>query len=165
MSARSNGSVRRLNSFGTRKVTKGSAHSCSVPCARCSMKHDFPVVESQSQQVAVVREVDEPLAWALVNFACQVRQQVVPVDVHSERLVASCVASLQLLDNVRVTRCGEERGQPVMMLDDLVRDHACRNPPWPSDHLGYTERTFPVCVLLAAERCHTSIGPCVHVRP
>jgi len=41
MSARSNGSVRRLNSFGTRSVTNGSAQICSVPCVRCSMNTTF----------------------------------------------------------------------------------------------------------------------------
>ena len=41
VSARSNGSVRRLKSFGTRSGTNGSAHSSSVPRARCSMKTSF----------------------------------------------------------------------------------------------------------------------------
>ena len=41
MSARSNGSVRRLNSFGTRSAVNGSAHSPRVPCARCSMNTIF----------------------------------------------------------------------------------------------------------------------------
>src|SRR5262249_41758283 len=36
-SARSNGSVRRLKSFGRRSATNGSAQICSVPCTRCSM--------------------------------------------------------------------------------------------------------------------------------
>ena len=41
MSARSNGSVRRLNSFGTRSTVNGSAHNSSVPGRRCSMKTIF----------------------------------------------------------------------------------------------------------------------------
>ena len=40
-SARSNGSVRRLNSFGTRSATNGSAQTCSVPWTRCSMNTIF----------------------------------------------------------------------------------------------------------------------------
>ena len=41
MSARSNGSVRRLKSFGIRSGVNGSAHSASVPGDRCSMKTIF----------------------------------------------------------------------------------------------------------------------------
>ena len=41
MSARSNGSVRRLKIFGTRNATNGSAHTWSVPTHRCSMNTIF----------------------------------------------------------------------------------------------------------------------------
>jgi hypothetical protein len=40
-SARSNGSVRRLNSFGTRSGVKGSPQSAIVPGDRCSMNTIF----------------------------------------------------------------------------------------------------------------------------
>ena len=41
MSAYSNGSVRRLNSFGTRSGVNGSAQIRSVPWQRCSMNTIF----------------------------------------------------------------------------------------------------------------------------
>jgi hypothetical protein len=41
MSARSNGSVRRLKSFGIRSATNGSAQTRRVPGARCSMNTTF----------------------------------------------------------------------------------------------------------------------------
>ena len=85
---------------------------------------DLPVVEPQREHVAVVGEVDEPLPRALVDLAGQVRQQVVAVDVDLEGRVADSCARLQLLDDVRLAGGGEERRQPVVVLDDLVRDRA-----------------------------------------
>ena len=41
MSARSNGSVRRLNIFGARSGVNGSNQICSVPWQRCSMNTTF----------------------------------------------------------------------------------------------------------------------------
>ena len=41
MSARSYGSVRRLKIFGTRSSVYGSAHTRSVPAARCSRNTTF----------------------------------------------------------------------------------------------------------------------------
>ncbi len=41
MSARSNGSVRRLKIFGTRSVVNGSAQIWNVPWTRCSMNTTF----------------------------------------------------------------------------------------------------------------------------
>jgi hypothetical protein len=60
MSARSNGSVRRLKSFGTRSSTNGSAQICSVPWTRCSMKTTFQLSKRSAEHVAVVGEVDQP---------------------------------------------------------------------------------------------------------
>jgi hypothetical protein len=70
---------------------------------------DLPVVEAKRHEIAVVREVDEPLARAGLLLACQVRQQVVSVDMHLERLVGRLVALLQLLDDVGLARRCQER--------------------------------------------------------
>ena len=59
MSARSNGSVRRLKIFGTRSGMNGSAQICSVPVHALLHEHDFPVVEADAEHVAVVGEVDQ----------------------------------------------------------------------------------------------------------
>ena len=107
----------------------------------------------------------KPWRGLLLDLAGQVRQQVVAVDVHLEGLVADRVAGLQLLDDVRLAGGGEERRQPVVVLDDLVRDDAGRDLAGPADQLRDAERAFPVRVLLAAERRHAAVGPRVHVRP
>ena len=59
---------------------------------------------------------------------------------------------LQLLDDVRLARGRQERRQPVVVLDDLVRDGAGRDLARPADELRHAERALPVRVLLAAER-------------
>ena len=55
-------------------------------------EHDLPVVEPQSEHVAVVGEVDEALARALLVLSGQIRQEVEAVDVDLERLAARVVA-------------------------------------------------------------------------
>src|SRR4029450_8093815 len=110
MSARSKGSVRRLNSLGTRRATNGSAQIRSVPWARCSMNNDLPVVKAQGQHVAVVGEVHEPRPGARVDLTGQIRQQVVAVDVHLERPVTDGVPGLELVDDVGLTGGGPEGG-------------------------------------------------------
>ena len=80
-------------------------------------------------------------------------------------LVAGLVALLQLLDDVGFTGGGQERRQPVVVLDDLVGHHPGLDLAGPADHLGNPERALPVGVLLAAERRGAAVGPAVAVRP
>ncbi len=75
------------------------------------------------------------------------------------------MAVLQLVDDVRLAGGREERGQPVVVLDDLVGDDAGRDLPGPAHDQRDAERALPVRVLLAPERGHRAVGPCVHVRP
>ena len=63
-----------------------------------------------------------------------------------------------------VARRGDERREPVVVLDDLVGDRAGGDLAGPADQLGDAEGAFPVGVLLAAERGHRAVGPGVHVR-
>ena len=60
--------------------------------------------------------------------------------------------ALQLLDDVGLAGRGEERRQPVVVLDDLVGHDAGRDVAGPADQLGDAEGALPVGVLLAAER-------------
>ena len=92
MSARSNGSVRRLNSL--RHPQRHERLGPDLQRARHPLLHedDLPVVEAEREHVAVVGEVDEALARALVDLAGQVRQQVEAVDVHLEGRVADRLA-------------------------------------------------------------------------
>ena len=82
MSALSYGSVRRLNIFGRRRSVNGSAHTSQGAGAALLHEHELPVVEPQRGEVAVVGDVEEVLARALVGLAGDVGQLVVPVEVH-----------------------------------------------------------------------------------
>ncbi len=106
-----------------------------------------------------------PLRGLSLSSPGEVRQQVVAVDVHLERLAGRLVAFLQLLDDVGLARGCEERRQPVVVLHDLVRDDARRDLSRPAHQQRDAERAFPVRVLLAAERGHRAVRPRVHVRP
>ncbi len=126
---------------------------------------ELPVVEPQRDEIAVVREVDEALARADVLLPGEVREQVEAVDVHLEGLAGRFVALLQLVDDVRLAGGREERGQPVVVLDDLVGDDARRDLPGPAHDQRHAEGALPVRVLLAPERGHRAVRPRVHVRP
>ena len=61
-SARSNGSVRRLKSFGTRSDDERLEPDLERALDALLHEHDLPVVEPEREDVAVVGEVDEALA-------------------------------------------------------------------------------------------------------
>src|SRR5262249_42769383 len=76
-----------------------------------------------------------------------------------EGLTSSLIALEQLVLDVRLA-CGSDEGrQPVKSADDFVRDGARLNTPRPADQAWYTERAFPVGVLLAAKRCRAGVRP------
>ena len=64
-------------------------------------EQDLPVAESQRHQIAVVGDVEEMLSRALVRLAGQVRQLVVPIEMH---LVVRAVQSLACLATRRKCR-------------------------------------------------------------
>src|SRR5271168_5397420 len=49
---------------------------------------NLPVVKAQTQQIAVVAEVEEALSWALLLLACQERHKIKSVDMNLEGLIA-----------------------------------------------------------------------------
>jgi hypothetical protein len=73
-------------------------------------ENGLPVFETQCDQVAVVVEVNESLAWAFLNLASQIWQEIVTVDMHLESFVAGLVTFLELLDDIWLTRCCEKVG-------------------------------------------------------
>src|SRR4051812_39316349 len=83
---------------------------------------------------------------------------------HFEGRVSHLVAGLQLLHDVRITGGGEEGRQPVVVLDDLVGDHASRDLAGRANHLWYPIGAFLVGVLLVAEGGLGVVGQSVHVR-
>ena len=75
------------------------------------------------------------------------------------------VALLELFDDVGLARHGEEGREPVVVLDDLVRDAAGLDLARPAHQQRNAKGAFPVGVLFAAERRHAAVGPRVAVRP
>jgi hypothetical protein len=84
---------------------------------------------------------------------------------YGSRLYPSMCTRLQLVDDLRLARSGEEGRQPIVVLDDLVRDDTRRDLPRPAHHFRHAESALPVRVLLAPEGGHPGVGPGVHVRP
>ena len=62
MSACSNGSVRRLNNFGSAQPGEGLGPDLQRARAALLHEHDLPVVEADAEHVAVVGEVDQSAA-------------------------------------------------------------------------------------------------------
>jgi hypothetical protein len=74
------------------------------------------------------------------------------------------IALLQFLHDVQIARHRQESREPVVVLDDLVRDLARRDLARLTHHQRHAKRAFPIGVLLAAERRHGAVRPGVHVR-
>src|SRR6185295_19905686 len=81
-----------------------------------------------------------------------------------EALLVGLVTGLELLDDVGLAGRSKERWQPVVMLDDLVRYHSCRDLARPTHDLGHPKCALPVGVLLTAERRGARVRPAVFMR-
>jgi hypothetical protein len=160
------GDVGALEGIGPQVVELGNAQSrerlgphTQRPFAALLHEHDFPVVESQRDQVAVIVEVDETWTRTLLLLAGQIRRQIVTVDMHPKHLVARLVAFFQFRHDVGFSGQGKKCGQPVVVLHDFPRNFARRNFSRPAHQQWHAERSFPICVLFAAERRHASVWP------
>ena len=70
------------------------------------LEHKLPVVVAQAHQVAVVGEVEELLAGALVRLARPVVEHVVAIEMDAERFVPHLVSREQFLLDLRLAgRC------------------------------------------------------------
>ncbi len=114
------------------------------------MKHDLPVVVAHAEDVAVVADIHEQLARALLFLARQVGQQVEAIDVVLVGAADGLVALLALLDDVGLAGHREEGREPVVVLDDLGRDLAGFDLAGPAHQQRNAERAFPVRVLFAS---------------
>ena len=161
-SARSNGSPRRVNSFGRRSWTNGSSQT-SKPCARCSRKLQLPLTVAQRREVAVVGPVEELPARRLLLLALEVRQQVVAVEVDLVVAAHGRVAREQLLLDVGLADRGQQRRQHVLVREHVVVDRARLDHARPSDQGRNPVAAFPLGVLLAAERRRAAVRPAHHL--
>ena len=109
-SARSKGSVRRLNIFGTRRETRTAQPKCAACQCTLLQEDQLPVVVAHGDEVAIVGEVEERIARAVGLLPGQVRQQIVPIEVDLEGLGAGLMPRLQLRGDVRLAGRGQERG-------------------------------------------------------
>ena len=107
----------------------------------------------------------KPLRGLFVPFSRQVRQQVVAVDVHLERLAAAswpfCSFSMMSGSPAIARNVGSQSWCWTISLETTPAGIRAR----PAHQQRHAERAFPVGVLLAAERRHRAVGPRVHVRP
>jgi hypothetical protein len=92
-SARSNGSVRRVIELGYAQRGERLRPDTQRPLNALLHKYDFPVIEAQSDEIAVIVEIDKSLARAFLLLARQLGQQIVAVQVHLEGHISCFVAS------------------------------------------------------------------------
>ena len=124
-------------------------------------EHHFPVVETHRDQHAVIVEVVELVAIALGLFAGQVRQLVETVQVHLEVAAAGHrgPALEQLVLDVGIASHCEQGGEPVQPGEHFVADFTCLDFTRPAHDRRDPEGTFPVGVLLVAERRGCRVRP------
>jgi len=94
----------------------------------------------------------------------QIGQEVVTIEMNLIVALDRITTGQELFLDVRFPRGGQKSGQPIHVMHDLVGPRAGLDVTWPAHHGGHPPAAFPVGVLLAAERCHRCIGPCIHVR-
>jgi hypothetical protein len=116
-SARSYGSDRRLNIFGTRSLVNGSAQIRIVPVARAP-RNDFPVFVTKRDQIAIIVEVDKFLSRAVGLLTPQIGQLIVAIEMHLEGL-ATCVVPFQqfFLDVRLARRVGIQSSPPIISFE------------------------------------------------
>ncbi len=164
MSARSNGSVRRLNSFGTRSTVNGSAQIPSVPCWRCSMNTIFQFSNRIPSTSASSEKYMNPRRGECSTWPVRYGSRFHPSMCTRKFFSPAWWPVLSFSTMSGSPAAAQERREPVVVLDDVVGDRAGGDVTGPADHLGHAEGTLPVGVLLAAERGGRSVGPGVGVR-
>ena len=87
-----------------------------------TLLHDqhLQVITAQRSNIAIIGELNEPLARALFFFPGQGGQQIIAVEMNLEGLANSLVALLQLRGNFRLAGNRKDCREPVQMADDLV---------------------------------------------
>ena len=81
---------------------------------------------------------------------------------HLEFFTADSMTLLELLLDVRFARCGHQRRDHVFVRYDVVEHCARLDDTGPADSSWNSKSTFPVRVLLSAERCRAAVGPGEH---
>ena len=125
---------------------------------------ELPVVIAQCGEVAVVGDVEEVLARALLGGSGDVVELVVTVEVHLVRRTGQVGATLEPVRDVGVSGSGQQGDEPVVVADDPVEHLTRRDAPRPAHHGRHPVGPLPVGVLLVPEGRHAGVRPAVHVR-
>ena len=125
---------------------------------------DLPVAVAKRHQVAVVTPVQEARAWVLLHFALPIGQQIEPVDVDLEGFLPGRVSLLELRHDVGLPGRSHERGEHVLMREDVVADSARLDHTRPPDHAGHAPAALPVGVFLASKWRDPAVRPAKFLR-
>ncbi len=75
--------MRRLKNSGSRRAVNGSPQMIERPGRFLLVEYKLPVVETDSDELGVVVEVDETLPGRVLLLTGQVGKLIVAVDVHA----------------------------------------------------------------------------------
>src|SRR5262249_10797453 len=106
---------------------------------------------------------EELFARGFFLLTGQKRQLVVPVKVYLERLADGVIAVEKLVLYVWFASRRQQCWEPIKCGKDFIADLSRPDATRPADHRRHPISTFPVGVLLAAERRHAAVRPRVHV--
>jgi len=84
-------------------------------------QHQFPIANSDREDIAVVADIENKLPRALLRLAGQIGQQIVPVDMYLEGLVAYRMPVEKLFRDFRLASRSEQRWQPILVRGDVVQ--------------------------------------------
>src|SRR5262249_643762 len=126
------------------------------------LENDFPVLVPHCQQVAVITPVEEALAWRLLLDAVQEWQQVNPVEMNLENLVADLVPVLYFLHEISLAAGGGECRYEILERSHVIDHLSGFDHTGPAHHARHTPAAFPVGILLPTKRSRATIGPRHH---
>jgi hypothetical protein len=92
-------------------------------------------VVANGVQLAALAEVEDLVPGGLVHFTFEIGQEVVAVEVDLPGLAVGLESIFHFFDDIRHARGRQERGQPVLMGDDLAANSARLDHARPADEI------------------------------
>src|SRR5262245_7604729 len=120
-------------------------------------KNNFPVLDTNRHQVAVVAPIKKSLARRFFGLALEERDEVVPIEVYLEGSTSHFVSLTQLFHNLRLTGCGCKRRNEVFMSAHVIDDRSGPDDAGPANDTWHAKCALPVRVLLTSKRCTPAI--------
>src|ERR1700683_1511742 len=122
-------------------------------------EHELPVAMPNRHELAIVAEVKDGRPRALFRLTREIRNHVIAIEMHLERLVTHLVSAEKLLFDVGITGGGQQGRQQIDVRDQAVEDRAGLDLSRPADEGWYPPASLPVGVFLTAERGVGAVGP------